>query len=898
MSLLNMMLRGLWHERQGRRIGFVLAGVMGFFWLLPEMIGLYFRYMKGQEDAHTAMRIHLQGVVEREEQRYQYDEMRVDLLMHTWLGLRERLRVGHGLEQLLNTVFIPFVGMTSDPNTLRMAREVISLFGSGAPTDRSNLFLVLPGQGVIFYRPTFETQDLERTAVELKKHSSREVDSALVWSMLPRNKGDAPLLLLLKKDAGTQMVAGQVLNAEVSPSVRVGVQIAIRDRAGQFLRASPELLSSSLLPEHCSQEAKWFSGFYVLCMPMRGPHGSIVMIYSQEIISHLAFAVSHPAMHWEFFAQVLLLVIVVMLFKRTHGSPLKYIISVLGGGRFYNRQQCLIRYSQRTLEQQVLSRTRDLVDAKFKAEQASTRKSEHLANLSHEIRTPLNGVMGALTLLERSNLPSRQLELLRTARQSSALLLDIINDMLDFSRIESGRMVLTYSRIGLLSIFDQALLAITLKAQEKGLKLTAFIAADVPQDAVIDGLRVRQILVNLLGNAVKFTEQGEIRLHAEMRGDRLSVNVSDTGKGIAKECHDMVFQPFVQGSAYDSGSGLGLAIAWRLTQMMDGELSLESDNGAGASFNLCVQLHDASAPLPLFSGSLPAPLLLHEQLREWGVCVVDSPSILLDVPELAHLPGRLWQKLNSILIEKDSDGSESFVCSAALCPWSLKVLIVDDVTTNLRILGGMLHEMGHVVQAVPSAFEALKAGRSHVFDLVLMDIRMPDVDGFTATEIWKKEGSAVLDPDTPIIAVSANAALEEHERAIGVGMCGYLTKPVGIDELAVTLSEIALMQVSRGVEMPPNRNLERPLVDVSDEQVRRAAIAELISLYEQVVAAWRAREQKQVLDALHALKGCAGLVGMPLVSQVVEHLENQIHRDEVLCDESLSDLRCLISSDS
>jgi len=798
-------------------------------------------------------------------------------------------------------VFIPFEGMTSDPNALRMAREVIGLFGSGASTDRSNLFLVLPGQGVIFYRPTIETHDLERTAVELNKYSSREGDSALVWGMLPRNKGDASLLLLLKKDAGTQMVAGQVLSAEVSPSVREGVQIAIRDRAGQFLRASPEMLSSSLLPElpeHCSQEAKWFSGFYVLCMPMRGPHGSIVMIYSQEIISHLAFALLHPAMLWRFFAQVLLLVIVVMIFKRIHGSPLKYIINVLGGRRFYNRQQRLIRYSQRTLEQQVLSRTRDLVDAKFKAEQASTRKSEHLANLSHEIRTPLNGVMGALTLLERSNLPSRQLELLRTARQSSALLLDIINDMLDFSRIESGRMVLTYSRIGLLSIFDQALLAITLKAQEKGLKLTAFIAADVPQDAVIDGLRVRQILVNLLGNAVKFTEQGEIRLHAEMRGDRLSVNVSDTGKGIAKECHDMVFQPFVQGSAYDSGSGLGLAIAWRLTQMMDGELSLESDKGAGASFNLCVPLHDAGAPLPLFSGSLPAPLLLHEQLREWGVCVVGSPSILLDVPELAHLPGRLWQKLNSILLEKDSAGSESFVCSAALCPWSLKVLIVDDVITNLRILEGMLHEMGHVVQAVPSAFEALKAGRSHVFDLVLMDIRMPDVDGFTATETWKKEGSAVLDPDTPIIAVSANAALEEHERAIGAGMCGYLTKPVGIDELAATLSEIALMQVSRGVEMPPNRNLERPLVDVSDEQVRRAAIAELISLYEQVVAAWRAREQKQVLDALHALKGCAGLVGMPLVTQVVEHLENQIHRDEVLCDGSLSDLRCLISSDS
>lgn len=548
------------------------------------------------------------------------------------------------------------------------------------------------------------------------------------------------------------------------------------------------------------------------------------------------------------------------------------------------------------LRRQVRLQTRELASAKFKAEQASIRKSEHLANLSHEIRTPLNGLIGSLTLLERSDLPEPQLELLRIARQSSGLLLDIINDMLDFSRIESGLLVLTYDRVALLQVFDQALLTVTLKAQERNLKMTAFIAANVPKDAVVDGLRIRQILVNLLGNAVKFTERGEVHLRAEMVQDRLLVTVSDTGRGIAKELQDLIFQPFVQGAASDSGTGLGLAIAWRLTHMMGGELGLHSEEGAGARFALCVPLYDASAPLPQLSGCLPAPAALHAQFSEWGLSAVPRSSMELDAPELAHLPARLWQQVNSILHASESASAESLVCSTVVCPWSLKVLIVDDVATNRQILGQMLREMGHVVEVASSGSQALTAGRSQVFDLVLMDIRMPEVDGYTVTRIWQAQGSEVLDPDTPIVALTANVAQHEHQRAKDAGMSGYLTKPVSINELCVSLSDVALMQLARGIDLSPNQNLDRPIVDISGEQSRQVAIAELMGMHDRLVTAWGAREHAQMLDALHALKGCSDLLGMSLVSQVAGELECQVRRDEVIGDENLCDLRRLIAS--
>ncbi|QLL13471.1 response regulator [Pseudomonas chlororaphis] len=913
-------LKRFWQANLVRRIGITLGCVMIVFWLLSEMIGLHFRYMKGIQDVHTAMRIELQGMVELEEQRNHYDEMRVSLLLHAWSSLRERLSIDQDSVLTAHTVFVPFQdrSLDSDPTALRMAHEIISLFGSGAPEVRSNLFLVLPRQGVVFYQPTITFEDLQRTVKVLEERSRRKEDLDLVWNVLPSGEEGKSMLLVSRGDAAKQVLSGQVFYNEALTMLHENMQVVMRDRSGGVLWSTQDPLSALVLkqlPGGCDQEPARVAGFYVLCMPMRDPLGSITVIYPAEMISRSTVSLLYSTTPWNLLVQVLLMICASLLLKRMLGTPLQRIINVIGAwhpdgqnpmmpesspdelgliARFYNKQQRLVLSNQQTLEQQVLERTQELAKAKLKAEKASTRKSEHLANLSHEIRTPLNGVFGPLSLLERSNLPPRHLELVRTARQSSAHLLDIINDMLDFSRIDSGQLVLAYSRAALLPIFDQALLTVSLKAQEKGLKLTAFVAADVPQDAVIDGLRIRQVLVNLLGNAVKFTEQGEIHLRAVMHGERLMVTVTDTGKGIAEECHNMVFQPFVQGSVYDSGTGLGLAIAWSLTQMMDGELSLESREREGASFTLSVPLHDASAPLPMFSGQLPAPLVLQKQLREWGVEVFNGSSNVLGVPELVHLPGQLWQKLSSVLHDKEAMPTDMAMRSAMLCPWSLKVMIIDDVETNRQVLGRMLREMGHVVETVASASKGLKLGRQQVFDLVLMDIRMPEMDGLTATRAWREEHSGVLDPDTPIVAVTANAAQQEHERASEAGMCGYLTKPVGIDELAAMVSEVAVMQVSRGIEMSPNRNLERPLIKMSDEQTRLVAITELMSLHERVVVAWREKEG-ELLEALHALKGCAGLVGMTLVCEVAEHLENLARDGEPLCEGDLHDLRRLIS---
>lgn len=918
MPLPSKIFRVFWYASLVRRIGLTLGCVMVLFWLVSEAIGLHFRNLKGVSYAHVAMRAEMQAIVELEEGRYHNDEVRVSLLMHAWNSLHERLQVNLDPQQAAHTTFIPFQGMISDPDTLQMAREVISMFGSGDIRARSNLFFVLPEQGVVFYRPTLESVDLKRIVIELQRSLLQVKDADLEWEMLGRGERGTPLLLVLKKEAAARVLAGQAFYADAFPMVQAGMQMAIRDRAGTVLWASPELPSDtllSLLPGDCKPGPTITSGLHLMCMPMRSPIGSIVMVYPEEMISRSTFSLLYLTTPWNLLAQVLLFICTLILLRRMLGSPLQRMINVIGSSRpdgqtsqmpddrldelghiarVYNKQQRMIVSNQQTLEQQVLERTRELAEAKLRAEQANTRKSEHLVNISHEIRTPLNGVIGPLTLLERSSLPSRQLDLIRTARQSSAHLLDIINDMLDFSRIENGQLLLTYRRVPILQIFDQAFLTIALRAQEKGLKITTLITRDVPRDAVVDGLRIRQILVNLLGNAVKFTEQGEIRLYAAMQGERLAVTVSDTGKGIAEEYHAKIFKPFVQGSVYDSGTGLGLAIAWRLTQMMDGELSLKSTRGEGASFTFCIPLLETGPVLPQFSQCLPAPALLHEQLREWGVKVCEGSSVTLDGAELAYLPGCLWQKLSSILLKKQSLPADMSPPSAVLCPWSLKILVVDDVATNRQVLGQMLREMGHVVEAAASSLEALQAGRRQVFDLVLMDIRMPQIDGFTATQSWREEESGMLDPDTPIVAVTANAAQQEHKRARDVGMCSYLTKPVGFDELADTLSEVALMQVSRGIEMLPNRGLARPLIDLSDEQAAVAAITELMGLHERIVDAWRAEDQARLLDALHALKGCAGMIGMTLVSEVAEHLENQIHNGEQICDDNLCDLRRVI----
>ena len=368
---------------------------------------------------------------------------------------------------------------------------------------------------------------------------------------------------------------------------------------------------------------------------------------------------------------------------------------------------------------------------------ANRAKSEFLANMSHEIRTPMNGVMGMIELAQSRPLSPEVAEYLNIAQGSADVLLRVINDILDFSKIEAGRLELEAVDFDLRAWMEQTIAAFRPRAAEKGIDLSGSADADVPEAVQADMTRLRQVLVNLVGNALKFTDNGSVRVRvrraagtAEREGHALTLHftVSDTGIGIPLEKQQSVFEPFAQGDSSMArrfgGTGLGLSICSRLVTMMGGMIWLESEPGHGSHFHFTVQAKPAALPA-----------LSDARSREG---------------QPAGAPG-------------------------STAP--LRVLLAEDNPVNQMVACKMLEQRGHVVTVAASGCEAIELFRREPFDLVLMDVQMPEMDGFEAAsalrELERSTGRRV-----PIIAMTAHAMQGDRERCLQAGMDEYVSKPV------------------------------------------------------------------------------------------------------------------------
>ena len=496
--------------------------------------------------------------------------------------------------------------------------------------------------------------------------------------------------------------------------------------------------------------------------------------------------------------------------------------------------------------EQALATSKEAAEmARTEAEAATQAKSTFLATMSHEIRTPMNGVLGMMEILEHQGLDKEQLKSVATMRDSAQALLRIIDDLLDFSKIEAGRLELEDTAFSLSGLITGALDTFRPQASAKGLLLEAFIGAGSNDALVGDPTRVRQILINLLSNALKFTTKGgvEVRAATSPLGDgatRVTLTVRDTGIGLSDEQRARLFQPFAQADSSTTrkfgGTGLGLSIVRRLTELMQGTVDIQSEPGRGSTFTVTLTLKAAPA---------------------------DSPLAALLRPDAAAKPDGVRVRSERI-----------------------RVLVVDDHPVNREVLVRQLDLIGLAADSAHDGVEGLEAWAAGQYTAVLADIHMPRMDGYEmARQIRIAEAEGKRKGRTPVVAVTANAMKGEEERCIEAGMDAYLVKPVNIERLRTTLER--WLSVDRGGNGHAAKNgvqtgsaIDRSVLGawLGDDQ---SAIDSLLRKFRETAvdtqreidSASRNGNLAALAAAAHKLKGAAHAIGAKGVGAAAATLE-------------------------
>ncbi len=786
------------------------------------------------------------------------------------------------------------------------------------------------------------------------------------WHLLPRGHSlpdrewrqrHRGIVVLLWLHVAGLAVFGVVMRASLRHSVQEGAVVAVaalvatyaRSRRPQAIAASLGLITASAVLVHLSGGyIEMHFHFFVMTAVIAvyqdwvpfltaiayvaAHHGVVGVLLPHDVYNHPA-AIAHP-----------------FLWALIHaGFILALSAACIANWRLHETAQTELR-----------GLNGELVTARESAEAGSRAKSDFLAVMSHEIRTPMNGVIGMASLLQDTELTTEQREYVETLARSGEVLLALIDDILDFSKIEAGRLELESIDFDPVALLEDVVDLMAGRAQEKNLELVSFVAPDVSPRLRGDSVRLRQILINLVGNALKFTEHGEVTLRLERaaeaaNGIEARFAVTDTGIGLSPKAQTRLFQAFSQADTSTTrrygGTGLGLAICKRLVELMGGAIGVDSVAGAGSTFWFAIPLRlgqpTGVAQTPDLGGlrvlvvddNATTRRFLERLLARWGAqcaAVAGGRQALARLQEAAAM-GRPWAVVLLDMQMPDLDGlataqeihrqhgpdapriimltswarqqldAEAQAVGISLCmpkpirvgrllealraisatdgpaPASspstpvesvdtppvpaLRILVAEDNVVNQTVIRRMLEKQGCLITVVDNGAEAVRAARSTAYDLVFMDCHMPELDGFEATRAIRADEAGAR--HVPIVAFTADAALDTRERCEAAGMDDCITKPVAGGVLAKILARWTRTPAFDRAALLARLDGDEALLDI----LLAALLSDGGRALDDVRAAVAGRDAAMLGRAAHMLKEMLAEVGAGQAASAAAHVE-------------------------